>query len=169
MPRRSQIDKNPEIKREVVKNYRQGKTFREIEEEIKIRFPSAQTSKSAIHRFIQKVRPILHLRDAGILSDEDLDMLQQSQEALVLAHGLLTEMIAEWVEKGEVEQEKVRVLTDLLATASSFARSAAYAEKTKTQLVQHTETVLRKIIAVLSRHLDAELVRKVVEDLRNEL
>lgn len=169
MPRRSKIDKDPELKREVVRSYRQGKTLRQIEEEVKIKFPSAQTSKSAIHRFIQKVRPILHLRDVGIISDEDIDMLQQSQEALVLAHGLLTEMIAEWVERGEVEQEKVRVLTDLLSTASNFARSAAYAEKTKTQLIQHTETVLRKIVAVLSRHLDAELVRKIAEDLKNEL
>lgn len=169
MAQRSKIDKHPEVKKTVVQSYKQGMTLRQIEEKVKIQFPSAQASKSAIHRFIQKIKPILRLHDAGILSDEDIDMLQQSQEALVLAHGLLTEMIAEWVEKGEVEQEKIKILTELLSTASTFARSAAYAEKTKTQLVQHTETVLKKIIAVLSRHLDAELVKKIAEDLKNEL
>ena len=169
MGRRSNIDKDPELKREVVNEYRKGKTLKQIEESVKLRFPSAQASKSAIHRFIQKVRPLLHLRDIGVISDEDIDMLQQSQEAILLAHGLLTEMIAEWVEKGEVEQERVRTLMDMLSTTSMFARTAAYTEKTKTQLIQHTESILKKILTVLSRHLDAETVKKIAEELKNEL
>jgi len=169
MGRRSNIDKNPQLKKEVVSGYRRGKTLKQIEEGIKLRFPKAQASKSAIHRFIQKVRPLLHLRDIGIISDEDMDMLQQSQEAILLAHGLLTEMIAEWVEKGEVEQERVRTLMDLLSTTSMFARTAAYTEKTKAQLVQHTESVLKKILTVLSKHLDTETVKRIAEELKNEL
>jgi len=104
-----------------------------------------------------------------LLSDEDLDTFQQSQTLATLATGLLLEVIAEWQEKGEVEDAKIDALMRLVHTASNLSRSSAYIEKTKTQLIEHTEKVLEKVAKTLARHLDEELAKRIIAELKHEL
>ncbi|EDP73623.1 hypothetical protein [Hydrogenivirga sp. 128-5-R1-1] len=107
MPRKHNFDKQPHLKKEVAKMYAEGKTIAEIEQELKIKFPNAQASRTSIHRFIQRVKPLLELKQAGLLSDEDFDLMTQSQNIALLTNGLLMELFAEWQEKGEIEEKRL--------------------------------------------------------------
>jgi len=169
MPRRHSLDRYPEVKEYAVKEYERGKTIRELEQEIKIKFPQAQASRSSIHRLIRKLKPLLELKRSGLLSDEDLDTFQQSQTLATIATGLLLEVIAEWQEKGEVEDAKIDALMRLVHTASNLSRSSAYIEKTKTQLIEHTEKVLEKVAKTLAKHLDEDLAKRIIAELKHEL
>jgi len=90
MPRKHNFDKQPYLKKEVAKMYAEGKTIAEIEQELKIKFPNAQASKTSIHRFIQRVKPLLELKQAGLLSDEDFDLMTESQTTTGAKTGRLT-------------------------------------------------------------------------------
>lgn len=167
MARRHSLDRYPEAKEYAVKEYEKGKTLRELEQEIKIKFPQAQASKSSIHRLIKKLRPLLKPKRSGLLSD--IDTFQQSQTLATLAMGLLLEVIVEWQEKGEVEDAKIDALMRLVHTVSNLSRSSAYIEKTKTQLIEHTEKVLEKVVKTLAKHLDEELAKRIIAELKHEL
>jgi hypothetical protein len=170
MGRRHNLDKYPEAKKEAIKMYQEGKTIREIEKEIKVKFPNAQTSKSAIHRIIKKIKPFLQLRDAGVISDNDINLIAQAENLSALSYGLLMEVIAEWQEKGTIEEAKLDKLMDLLATAGRLGRDAAYIEKTKNQLLQFTEKLFEKVTAVIVKNIpDEETRERILRELRDEL
>lgn len=57
----------------------------------------------------------------------------------------------------------------LVHTASNLSRSSAYIEKTKTQLIEHTEKVLEKVAKTLAKHLDEELAKRIIAELKHEL
>ena len=169
MPRRHSLDRFPEAKNFVISEYEQGKTIREIASELRIAFPQAQASRSSIHRLLKKIRPLLELRRVGLLSEEDLDTFAQSQTLSAIANGLLLELIAEWQEKGEVEDAKIETLMRLVHTAANLSRSSAYIEKTKTQLIEHTERILEKVAKTLAKHIDEELAKQIIAELKHEL
>lgn len=80
------------------------------------------------------------------------------------------EVIAEWQEKGTIEEAKLDKLMDLLATAGRLGRDAAYIEKTKNQLLQFTEKLFEKVTAVIVKNIpDEETRERILRELRDEL
>ncbi|MEO0225237.1 MAG: helix-turn-helix domain-containing protein [candidate division WOR-3 bacterium] len=169
MPRRHKLDKNYEAKRKAIKLYEEGLTLEEIAQRISIEFP-IQVSKSSIHRLIQRYKDLLKLKEAGIFSDEDVDLFLHSQNLAQLSAGMTYEILAEWQEKGQIDSEKLKAILSLLKTTSDVAKSNAYIEKTKMQISRQYERLLEKIIFAINKVIkDEEERNALIESIKNEL
>lgn len=169
MPRRSKLEQNSEARAEAVRMWREGKNLDEISENISLQFPDAP-SRSGVHRFIQKIRPFLQLQEAGFFSNEDLDLLTQSQNLASIANGLLIQCLVSWQESQEIDQEQLKGLLNLVNSAAKMSSSAAGVEKTKTQLSRHYEGLMDKVAAAASRALPNEEARdKLMAELSHEM
>lgn len=168
--RRHKLDKHPDAKREIVKSYTQGKTLREIYKDISVSYPNVETSVSGIHRFIKSIKPFLKLKEAGLL-EEDIDLILNSQELLVFAKGLISQVIADWVEKGEIDAAKVDVALDIIHGLERVSRASAYVQRTKEDIAVKTGEIFKKLYATLNKHLqdNPELVKKILKELEDEL
>ena len=170
MGRRHKLDKYPEAKREVIRAYyEEGKSLKEIEREIKIKFP-VEVSRESIRRLVKRYEPLIKLQELGVLSAEDVDLLASSQALSKLSEGILIELIVEWKEKGEIPKEKLDAILDLVATTSKVAKTQSEIEKNKTHLIKfwemRIERIMQKLKAVIN---DEETLAKVLEVLRSEL
>ncbi|HIQ48578.1 MAG TPA: DUF4817 domain-containing protein [Aquifex aeolicus] len=170
MGRRHKLEKFPEAKREVLRAYyEEGKSLREIERELKIKYP-IEVSRESIRRLVKRYEPLIKLQELGILSAEDLDLLTSSQALSKLSEGILLELIVEWKEKGEIPKEKLDAILDLVATTSRVAKTQSEIEKNKTQLISFWETRIKKMTNKLKEVIDnEETLAKVLEVLKNEL
>ncbi len=170
MPRRHKLDQYPEARREAIRMYQEGKTLRQIAHEISIKYP-VQVSKDSIRNLVKRYRDLLKMKEIGLLeSEEDIDLFIHSQNLTALATGMLYELLAEWSEKGEIPQEKLDAILDILSSTSSLARTSASIERTKTQLIRHYEQLLLKIKTVIERNIsDPEKIRAILTDLEKEL
>jgi len=73
MGRRHKLDKHPQVKREVIRAYyEEGKSLKEIEHEIKIKYP-VEVSRESIRRLVKRYEPLIKLQELGVLSAEDVD------------------------------------------------------------------------------------------------
>jgi len=168
MGRKSTFDKYPEAKKRALELYRQGKGVREIAEQISLEFPF-RASKSSVQRLISHYRELLKLKDVGVIED-DVDLMAHSQHLSVIANGMITELLVEWKEKGEITSERLKALLDLLSTTSSVAKTTAQIEKIKSQLIQHLEKIMEKVAKALERTVeDEELRRRILVEVKNEL
>lgn len=168
MGRRHSLDINEEAKKRAIELYKRGKTLSEIAQTINIEFP-VKTSKSAVHRLIQRYREILRLTDITI-QDDDVDLMSHSQQLSVIANGMLTELLVEWQEKGTITEEKLRAMLELLSTTSSVAKVTAQIEKIKTDLIQHIEKIVEKVSKAMSKYIEDESVKqKILLEIRKEL
>ena len=128
MPRRAKLETDPKARKLAVELWQKGKSLDEIAETLKLSFPEAP-SRSSVHRFLQKLKPFFQLKDAGLISDEDIDLLAQSQNLAAIANGLLIQVLASWYEKGEIDQENLKALLSLVQTAARMSQAAAGVEK----------------------------------------
>ncbi|MEM3426703.1 hypothetical protein [Hydrogenobacter thermophilus] len=169
--RRHKLDRYPEAKREVVREYSRGKTLRELEQEINVKFPDLQVSKSSLHRYIQTIKPFLQLRDAGLLTSEDIDLITNSQDLMVVAKALLMQVLAEWHEKGEIDINKVNAMLDFTMGLERISRTSAYVQKTKEDIAVRTGKIINKLITILYKHLadKPELIKQITKELEHEL
>jgi len=168
MPRRHKLDKHKEAKEKAIKYYMEGMTLEEVAKRISIEYP-INVSKSSIHRLISKYRDILKFKEAGIIENEDIDLLAHSQSLSQIATGLLYEILAEWSEKGKISTEKIKIMLELLRTTSQVSKSNAEVEKIKTQIGKTYETIFQKILKVISKYVDEEKIKPIIEELKNEL
>jgi len=170
MGRRHKLDRYPEAKREVIRGYfEEGKSLRELESEIKIKYP-VEVSRESIRRLVKRYEPLIKLQELGVLSAEDVDLLASSQALSKLSEGILIELIVEWKEKGEIPKEKLDAILDLVATTSRVAKTQSEIEKNKTQLLKFWETRIERITSRLKAFIaDEETLAKVLEVLRSEL
>ncbi|RUM88217.1 MAG: hypothetical protein DSZ24_04255 [Thermodesulfatator sp.] len=169
MPRRAKLETTPEAARKAVELWRQGKTLDEISQSLQMEFPEAP-SRSAIHRFLQKLKPFFQLKDAGLITDEDLDLLTQSQVLASMANGLLMQVLVSWRENGKIDPDKLRLFLDLLRSAAQMSRAAAGVERTRTQLIRHTEEIFEKVARAVARAVeDPEVREKVLASVKREL
>jgi hypothetical protein len=168
MARRPKLDKHPEAKKRALELYKQGKTVREIAEQISIEFP-VEVSKSSVHRLVKHYKELLKLNDVGIM-EEDVDLMNHSQQLSLIANGMITELLVEWKEKGEITSERLKAILDLLSTTSGVAKTTAQIERIKSQLIQHIEKVMQKITKAVERVIDDEETRiKLLIEIRKEL
>ena len=168
MGRRSNFDKHPEAKKRALELYKQGKTVREIAEQISIEFP-VEVSKSSVHRLVKHYKELLKLNDVGIM-EEDVDLMNHSQQLSLIANGMITELLVEWKEKGEITSERLKAILDLLSTTSGVAKTTAQIERIKSQLIQHIEKVMQKITKAVEKVIDDEETRiKLLIEIRKEL
>jgi len=169
MPRRARLETDPEARKIAVELWQKGKSLDEIAETLKLSFPEAP-SRSAIHRFLQKLKPFFQLKDAGLISDEDIDLLSQSQNLAAIANGLLIQVLASWYEKGEIDSDNLKALLALVQTAARMSQAAAGVERTKVQLARHYEEVMEKVTKAMVRALPDEVLReKLLLAIREEL
>lgn len=169
--RRSKLDKHPNLKREIAEEYANGKTIREIEQNVKVKFPHVNISRSAIHRFLKSIKPFLKLREAGLIDAKDVDLITHSQDLMVIARGLLAQLLADWYEKGEIESEKVQLMLDFVLGVERISRTSAYVQKTKEDIAIKTGRLVEKFAVVLYKHLadNPDLANRIIRDLQNEL
>jgi len=170
MPRRHKLDRYPDAKREALRMYfEEGKSLREIEREISIKYP-VEVSKSSIQRLVKRYEKLAQLQELGILTKEDIDLLAGSQSLAKLSELILLELLVEWKENGEIPKEKLDAVLDLVATTSRVAKSQAEIERIKFQLTQLWEkkisTLAEKLKSVIP---DEQTFRKVIEVLKNDL
>lgn len=169
MPRRSKLEQNSDLRTEAVRMWREGRSLDEISERISVQFPDAP-SRSGIHRFIQKIRPFLQLQEAGFFSNEDLDLLTQSQNLASIANGLLIQCLVSWQENREIDQDQLRGLLGLVSSAAKMSSAAAGVERTKTQLSRHYEGLMDKVAAAAARALpDDDQRDRLMQELRDEM
>jgi len=168
MARRPNLDKHPEAKKRALELYKQGKTVREIAEQISIEFP-VEVSKSSVHRLVKHYKELLKLNDVGVM-EEDVDLMNHSQQLSLIANGMITELLVEWKEKGEITSERLKAILDLLSTTSGVAKTTAQIERIKSQLIQHIEKVMQKITKAVEKVIDDEETRiKLLIEIRKEL
>ncbi len=168
MGRRHSLDKFPEAKKKALELYREGKSIREIAEQIKIEFPVG-VSKSSIHRLIKRYEGVLKTAELEVAGSET-DLMAHSQALTKIANAMAYEVLAEWEEKGEITGEKFKALLDLLSTTSSVAKTTAQIERIKTQLIQHAEKLMEKITKAVERVIPDEETRiKLLVEIRKEL
>jgi len=170
MGRRHKLDKHPQVKREVIRAYyEEGKSLKEIENEIKIKYP-VEVSRESIRRLVKRYEPLIKLQELGVLSAEDVDLLASSQALSKLSEGILLELIVEWKEKGEIQKEKLDAILDLVATTSRVAKTQSEIEKNKVQLMkfweERTDRITKRLQAIVE---DEEILAKVLEVLKSEL
>jgi len=166
--RRHSLDKFPEAKKKALELYREGKSIREIAEQIKIEFPVG-VSKSSIHRLIKRYEGVLKTAELEVAGSET-DLMAHSQALTKIANAMAYEVLAEWEEKGEITGEKFKALLDLLSTTSSVAKTTAQIERIKTQLIQHAEKLMEKITKAVERVIPDEETRiKLLVEIRKEL
>jgi len=170
MPRRHKLDRYPDAKREALRMYfEEGKSLREIEREISIKYP-VEVSKSSIQRLVKRYEKLAQLQELGILTKEDIDLLAGSQSLAKLSELILLELLVEWKENGEIPKEKLDAVLDLVATTSRVAKSQAEIERIKSQLTQLWEkkisTLAEKLKSVIP---DEQTFHKVIEVLKNDL
>lgn len=169
MPRRAKLEQNGEARSEAVRMWKEGKSLDEISEKISLKFPDAP-SRSGIHRFIQKIRPFLQLQEAGFFSNEDLDLLTQSQNLASIANGLLIQCLVSWQESEHIDQEQLKGLLSLVGSAAKMSSAAAGVEKTKTQLSRHYEGLMDKVAAAAAKALPDEAAREqLMQALKDEM
>ena len=169
MPRRARLEVDPAIRKIAVELWRRGKSLDEIVETLKLSFPEAP-SRSSVHRFLQKLKPFFQLKDAGLISDEDIDLLSQSQKLAAIANGLLIQVLASWYEKGELDSENLKALLSLVQTAARMSQAAAGVERTKVQLARHYEEIAEKVVRAVARVVEDEALReKIIREVRDEL
>jgi len=169
MPRRARLEVDPAIRKIAVELWRKGKSLDEIVETLKLSFPEAP-SRSSVHRFLQKLKPFFQLKDAGLISDEDIDLLSQSQNLAAIANGLLIQVLASWYEKGELDSENLKALLSLVQTAARMSQAAAGVERTKVQLARHYEEIAEKVVRAVARAVEDEALReKIIREVRDEL
>jgi len=168
MGRKHKLEKNELAKKRAIQLYKQGKTLEEIAQTVSIEFP-IKVSKSSVHRLIQRYKEILKLTDIKA-EDEDVDLMSHSQQLSVIANGMITELLVEWKEKGEITEERLKAILDLLTTTSSVAKTTAQIEKIKTALIQHIEKILEKVSKVLDELIEDEALKtKILINIRKEL
>lgn len=168
MGRRHSLDRYPEAKKRALELYKEGKSIREIAEQIKIEFP-VEASKSSIHRLIKRYEGVLKAAEVEVAGSET-DLMTHSQALSKLATGMMLELMTEWYEKGGIPEEKFNAIIDLLSTTSSVAKTTAQIEKIKTQLIQHAEKVMEKITRAVERVITDEETRiKLLVEIRKEL
>jgi len=168
MARRHSLDKHPEAKKRALHLFQQGKSIREIAEQISIEFP-VEVSKSSIHRLIKRYDGVLKAAEVEVAGSET-DLMAHSQALTKIANAMAYEVLAEWQEKGEITGEKFKALLDLLSTTSSVAKTTAQIEKIKTQLIQHAEKLMEKITRAVERVVTDENMRiKLLIEIRKEL
>jgi len=169
MPRRARLEVEPEARKIAVELWRRGRSLDEIAKQLKISFPDAP-SRSSIHRFLQKLKPFFQLKDAGLITDEDIDLLAQSQNLAAIANGLLIQVLASWYEQGELEAERLKALLSLVQTAARMSQAAAGVERTKVQLARHYEEIAEKVVRAVARAVkDEELRERIMKEVRDEL
>jgi len=168
MPKRHKLDQFPEAKKKALHLFQQGKSIREIAEQISIEFP-VEVSKSSIHRLIKRYEGVLKAAEVEVAGSET-DLMAHSQALTKIANAMAYEVLAEWQEKGEITGEKFKALLDLLSTTSSVAKTTAQIEKIKTQLIQHAEKLMEKITRAVERVVTDENMRiKLLIEIRKEL
>ena len=168
MGRRHSLDKFPEAKKKALELYKEGKSIREIAEQIRIEFP-VEVSKSSIHRLIKRYEGVLKAAEVEVAGSET-DLMAHSQALTKIANAMAYEVLAEWQEKGEITGEKFKALLDLLSTTSSVAKTTAQIERIKTQLIQHAEKLMEKITKAVERVIPDEETRiKLLIEIRKEL
>ncbi len=169
MPRRARLEVDPEARRLAVELWRRGRSLDEIAETLKLEFPEAP-SRSAIHRFLQKLKPFFQLKDAGLITDEDIDLLSQSQNLAAIANGLLIQALVSWYETGELDPERLKALLALVQSAAKMSKAAAGVERTKVQLSRHYEEVAERVVRAVTRAVeDEELRERIIREVRDEL
>ena len=168
MGRKHSLDRHPEAKKRALQLYREGKSVREIAEQIKIEFP-VQVSKSSVHRLLKRYEGVLKAAEVEVAGSET-DLMAHSQALTKIANAMAYEVLAEWQEKGEISGEKFKALLDLLSTTSGVAKTTAQIEKIKTQLIQHAEKIMEKITRAVERVITDEEIRiKLLIEIRKEL
>lgn len=168
MGRKHKLDKNERAKKRALELYKQGKSYEEIAQTISIEFP-VQVSKSSVHRLINRYKHLLKMTEVQT-DEEDIDLMNHSQQLSVIANGMITELLVEWKEKGTITEERLKAILDLLSTTSTVAKTTAQIEKTKTYLIQHIEKILEKISKVLDTVLEDESLKtKILLEVRKEL
>ena len=102
--------------------------------------------------------------------EEDVDLMNHSQQLSLIANGMITELLVEWKEKGEITSERLKAILDLLSTTSGVAKTTAQIERIKSQLIQHIEKVMQKITKAVEKVIDDEETRiKLLIEIRKEL
>jgi len=96
--RKHSLDRHPEAKKRALQLYREGKSVREIAEQIKIEFP-VQVSKSSVHRLLKRYEGVLKAAEVEVAGSET-DLMAHSQALTKIANAMAYEVLAEWQEKG---------------------------------------------------------------------
>ena len=172
MGRRHSLEGKPEVRRKVVELYfKEGKSLDRVAEDLREEFGEEAPSRSAIHRLVKRLRPYMRLHESGVLSEEDLDLLAQSGTLSTLAGSLLEELLVESDgARKPIPEERLNALIGLAKTAATLSRTAAYVERTRTQLIRHTEEVFSRVARAVARAVeDPELREKVLLSVRREL
>jgi len=147
MARRNKIElAGIELQKKVLSKYfKEGKTLKEIEKELKEE--GYEVSKSGVHRFIQKHKTTARMLLIAKDKVDDKELIEQSQALQEIAYGIVMEAFSLFEKRETDPATRLAFALSLLEKTSSAIRATAQVSKTKFEIREYWDKLLEEIKA----------------------